>query len=326
LPDARVGGPETAGGPGGRFLDEFLEHCARGTNYVTGKIGSPLDFISFHAKGSPVFTNDHVRMGMANQLRNMNDAFAIVARFPGFKSLPLVIGESDPEGCAACREPRDAYRNGTMYSSYTAASFSRAMELAEKHGVDLEGALTWAFEFEDQPPFAGFRQVASAGLDLPVLNVFRMFGKMSGQKIACESSAGLNAEIIRAKNVRENPDVSAFASLDQNKIAVLVWHYHDDDVSGPDASVDLILDGIPFSGDAKLAHYRIDADHSNSYQAWLGMGSPLPLSEKQFAELEKAGKLAELEPAKKISVQTGRVELQFALPRQAVSLLIIEHE
>ena len=36
-----------------------------------------------------------------------------------------MIGESDPEGCAACREPRDAYRNGTMYSSYTAASFPR---------------------------------------------------------------------------------------------------------------------------------------------------------------------------------------------------------
>src|SRR6185295_14322914 len=140
---------------------------------------------------------------------------------------------SDPEGCAACREPRDAYRNGTMYSSYTAASFPRKLEIAAQHGVNLQGALTWAFEFEDQPPFAGFRQLASAGLDLPVLNVFRMFGKMSGKRIAVASSAGLNAEIIRSENVREQPDISAQASLDKNKLAVLVWYYHDDDLPGP---------------------------------------------------------------------------------------------
>jgi xylan 1,4-beta-xylosidase len=148
LPTARVGGPETAGGPGGSFMAMFLDHCARGTNYVTGIIGAPLDFISFHAKGAPVFTNDHVRMGMANQLRDMSNAFRVIAKYPEFKSKPIVIGESDPEGCAACRDPQDAYRNGTMYSSYTAASFPRAWELAQEAGVNLEGALTWAFEFE----------------------------------------------------------------------------------------------------------------------------------------------------------------------------------
>ena len=289
LPDAKVGGPETAGGPG-EFLREFLEHCARGTNYATGKVGSPLDFISFHAKGSPTFIDNHVRMGMSSQLRNMNDAFAVIAGFPEYRALPVVIGESDPEGCAACREPRDAYRNGTMYSSYTAASFPRAMELAEEHGVNLEGALTWAFEFEDQPPFAGFRQLASAGLDLPVLNVFRMFAKMSGQKLAVQSSAGLDAATILGHGVRGSPDVSAQASLAQNKLAVMVWHYHDDDLPGPDAAIDLAFNGIPLAnGKATLTQYRIDGDHSNSYQAWLRMGSPYPLSAPQYAHWKRPG-------------------------------------
>jgi xylan 1,4-beta-xylosidase len=65
------------------------------------------------------------------------------------------IGESDPDGCAACLGPQLGYRNGTMYSSYTAASFPRLVELAERNQVKLEGVLTWAFEFEDQPYFAG---------------------------------------------------------------------------------------------------------------------------------------------------------------------------
>jgi xylan 1,4-beta-xylosidase len=325
LPTARVGGPEVAGGPGGNFLREFLAHCAHGTNFVTGQIGSRLDFVSFHAKGSPVLTNDHVRMGMANQLKDMNDAFGVIASFPEYKQTPIVIGESDPEGCAACREPRNAYRNGTLYSSYTAASFPRALELAEMRGVNLEGALTWAFEFEDQPPFAGFRQLASAGLDLPVLNVFRMFGKMSGQKLAVKSSAGLDAERIRAKGVRGSPDVSAMASLDKAKLAVLVWYYHDDDLPGPDAAADLQLSGIPLAnGAAKLTQYRIDADHSNSYEAWLRMGSPLPLSAAQYAQLEQAGQLAEFGPPEKIQVENGRAIVKLNLPRQGVSLLLLE--
>jgi xylan 1,4-beta-xylosidase len=324
LPTARVGGPEVAGGSGGNFLREFLNHCAHGTNYVTGKTGSPLDFISFHAKGSPVFTNGFVRMGMASQFRNINDAFAVVASFPEYKRTPLVIGESDPEGCAACTGPQNGYRNGTMYSSYTAASFPREFELAQKYGVNLEGALTWAFEFEDQPPFAGFRALASDGLDLPVLNVFRMFAKMSGQRLAVESSAGLDAETIRSRGVRGSPDVSALAGLDKNKLAVLVWHYHNDDLPGPDANVNLTLDNLPFAnGAVKLAHYRIDADHSNSYQAWLKMGSPLPLSDKQYSELEKAGQLAELEPRKNLRVKDGKLDLNFTLPRQGVSLLVL---
>jgi xylan 1,4-beta-xylosidase len=262
---------------------------------------------------------------MSAQLRNMNDAFAVVASFPEYKQTPLVIGESDPEGCAACREPRDAYRNGTMYSSYTAASFPRALDLADEHGVNLQGALTWAFEFEDQPPFAGFRALASDGLDLPVLNVFRMFAKMSGQRVAVESSAGLDADTIRRSGVRENPDVSALASLDKNKLAVLVWHYHDDDVPGPDASVDLALDGLPFAnGMATLTQYIIDADHSNSYEAWKRMGSPMQPTPEQYAQLEKAGKLAELGTPQKIKVENGKADVNLKLPRQAVTLLVLE--
>ena len=47
LPSARVGGPEVAGGPGGNFLREFLDHCAHGTNYVTGK--TVRRWILFHS-------------------------------------------------------------------------------------------------------------------------------------------------------------------------------------------------------------------------------------------------------------------------------------
>jgi len=64
LPGARVGGPDTAG-DGGKFMQDFLEHCLRGTNAATGRTGTPIDFVSFHAKGSPRFVDGHVQLGIA---------------------------------------------------------------------------------------------------------------------------------------------------------------------------------------------------------------------------------------------------------------------
>jgi xylan 1,4-beta-xylosidase len=325
LPTARVGGPDSAGGAGGTFLGGFLEHCLRGTNYATGKTGTPLDFLSFHAKGAPKVADGHVQMGIANQLRTIDGAMAVIASFPELRTKPIVIGESDPEGCAACQGPQLGYRNGTMYASYTAAVFARKHDLARKHGVHLEGALTWAFEFEDQPYFAGFRALASNGLDLPVLNVFRMFGKMGGRRVAAQSTADPGLEVMMRDGVRGTPDVSALASLEARKLSVLLWHYHDDDVPGPDAAVELAVSGLPLvRGEARLQHYRIDESHSNSFAAWKRMGSPIAPDEKQYAELEAAGKLAQMEAPATVRIDGGQATLPLALPRQAVSLVVLE--
>ncbi|HEY5911316.1 MAG TPA: beta-xylosidase [Verrucomicrobiae bacterium] len=325
LPTARVGGPDVAGGPGGTFLREFLEHCLHGTNFATGAVGTPLDFVAFHAKGAPRFLDGHVRMGIANQLRDIDRAFAVIASFPELKAIPIVIGESDPDGCAACQGPQLGYRNTTMYSSYTAASFARKFALADRHGVNLRGALTWAFEFESQPWFAGFRVLASNGVDLPVLNVFRMFEKMAGTRMVVESSAETNLNSLLANGVREKPDVAALATLAPDQLAVMLWHYHDDDVPGPEASVEVRVTGLPWpAGRVEYVEYRVDAEHSNSYEAWKRMGSPQPPDPGQVVQLEKAGQLDQVGQTRSMTVTNGQGEIALRLPRQGVSLLILK--
>ena len=324
LPTARVGGPDTAGS-GGQFMRDFLEHCLRGTNYATGAQGTPLDFISFHAKGAPQFVEGHVRMGIANQLRAIDSGFEIVASYPELKKKPIVIGESDPDGCAACQGPQLGYRNTTMYSSYTVASFAREYELADKHGMNFDSALTWAFEFENQPYFAGFRVLATNGIDQPVLNVFRMFSKMSGNRIAVESDSAVPLDTILKSGVRTKPDVAALATLDRNRLCILVWHYHDDDVSGPDAAVELTLNNLPQqTGKASLRHFRIDENHSNAFTEWKRMGSPPQPTPAQYSRLETAGQLAELDRPHTLKVKDRRTTLSFSLPRQGISLLVIK--
>ena len=323
LPTARVGGPDVAS-HGGAFMEGFLRHVVSGKNYATGAVGTPTDFLSFHAKGSPSVVNGHVRMGISSQLATIDRGFRMIAAVPELKSKPIVIGESDPEGCAACQGAQLGYRNGTMYSSYTAAVFARKHLLAAKHGVHLEGALTWAFEFEDQSYFAGFRALATNGVDLPVLNVFRMYAKMGAQRIATESSAEVPLERIVAAGVRENPDVAALASRDSSTLAVMVWHYHDDDVAGPDADVTLALAGLPAAAaGARITHYRVDETHGNAYGEWKRMGSPIAPTDAQYARLLEASKLATTEPP--AARTTGGVsELTFRLPRQGVSLVVLD--
>ncbi len=323
LPTARMGGPDMAGS-GGKFMRDFFAHCLHGTNYATGQQGTPLDFVSFHAKGAPTFENGHVRMGIANQLRNIDTGFATIASFPELKNTPIVIGESDPDGCAACQGPQLGYRNGTMYASYTAASIAREYDLADRHGVNFEGALTWAFEFEKQPYFAGFRVMATNGIDLPVFNVFRMLGKMGGQRIASDSSASVPLDTILKEGVRTAPDVAVLASAQGRKVSVLVWHYHDDDVPGPDADVTLDVNGLTGKNSMRVTHYRIDQTHSNAYTAWQRMGSPQTPTPAQQTQLEASGKLTLLEPASKVGVASSKATLHFKLPRQAVSLLVFD--
>ena len=328
LPTAKIGGPETTspdGKSGGDLLNKFLIHIVSGKNYVTGKTGAPLDFITFHAKGSPKLIDGTVWMNMGNQLRSIDKGFEIVASTPSLKNLPIIIGESDPEGCAACPgdlHPEFAYRNSTMYASYTAAVLTRTYDLAKKSGVNLAGAVTWAFEFENQPYFRGFRDLATNGIDKPVLNVFRMLGMMQGNRVATTSSSKQNYMTIRDSSVRgEEPDVNALATKSTNAASIMVWNYHDkNDVNVPPTTVSVVIKGLPQQR-VLLTQYMIDQEHSNAYTAWEKMGSPAEPTADEYKILEAAGQLQQISSAKYITPINGEAKIDFDLERQGVTLL-----
>ena len=251
----------------------------------------------------------------------------IVASYPEWKHTPIVLGESDPEGCAACKGPENGYRNGPLYGVSEAEATMRTYELARKYGVTVEGAVTWAFEFEDQPYFAGFRELATNGIDKPVLNVFRMMGSLGEDWVKTESSGGLSIEDIVQNGVTGAPDVNAVATVfemaasgSHTRWSILVWNYHDDDVAAPDAQIELKIDGL--SGRAVDAvEYRMDASHSNSYAAWLQMGSPEQPTPEQVKALKAAAKLEETVEPHAVTVSHGVASISLTLPRQGVALI-----
>jgi xylan 1,4-beta-xylosidase len=331
LPEAKIGGPESTGVSAGRsedFLRQFLEHCAHGRNAATGGTGAPLAFISFHPKGAPKTVDGHVRMDIGHQLRAMDLGMRVVASFPEWKNTPIILGESDPEGCAACRGAQNAYRNGPLYGVSVAEAIARANELARRDGVTLQGAVTWAFEFEDQPVFAGFRALATGGkadgvnylVDKPVLNVFRMMGMLQGRYVRVSSSGALPVEQVLAKSVRGAADVNAVATRAEHEVEVLLWNYHDDDIAAGAALVQLSVDGLPVRG-VREQRFLVDAGHSNSYAVWLRMGSPEHPTAAQFAELQRAGRLEETWNDAGANTSSGIADVDISLERQAVMLV-----
>ena len=197
--------------------------------------------------------------------------------------------------------------------------------MADYYGVNLTGAVNWSFEFENQPWFAGYRSLATNGVDKPVLNVFRMLGMMTGNRVEVSGDLRYDFKTICDSGVRgEQTDINAFASKDKNIVTVLLWNYHDLDIQDTGSPVTLNIKGIP-AEKAILKQYRIDSKHSNSYEVWKKMGSPQNPTAAQIDTLEKAGQLEMFSAPEKIDIIDNNATVRMQLPRQAVSLVKLSY-
>jgi xylan 1,4-beta-xylosidase len=327
IPDAPLGGPAVVA-PGGDFLTQFLQHCATGTNAVTGETGTRLDLVTFHAKGGVTTSGDHVEMDLGNQLRLHQAGFGAVAAVSQFAQTPIYITEADPDGCAACAASEiagAAYRTSPAYGAYEIAMMKHTLELEAQMGVKLGGVLTWAFTFPGTPYFAGYRALATNGINLPVMGAFKLLGRLAGTRVPLTSSGARPLDGILASGVRGAPDVDGIATLDGAALQILVWNYHDDLVAVAATPVRLAITVPPtFGSRVRLAHLRVDESHGDAYAVWVSQGMPASPSEAQIAALQQAMDPESLVPDTTVAVGAGgAVGVDFDLPRFGVSLITV---
>jgi xylan 1,4-beta-xylosidase len=322
LPNAPLGGPATAGV--GSFLTQFLQHCATGKNAVTGATGTRLDLVSFHAKGGVGMAGANVEMDLQHQLTLHSNGFNAVAAFPQYKETPIVISEADPEGCAACIEAQPSYRTSPAYGAYEVAMMKGTLQLEASIGINVGGVLAWAFLVPDEPMFAAYRVLASNGIDLPVLNAFKLMGRLQGTNLPVTSSGALTAAQIIANGVRGQADIDAMATRDGQQIQVLVWNYHDvlETVAASPVSVTVQVPAS-FGAQASVSHLRSDETHGDAYTTWVAQGSPATPTAAQLAALQAAMVPSLLQPDETVAVTAGSVNLTFDLPRFGISLITV---
>lgn len=225
LPQIRVGGPAVTGGAGAvRFMEAFLAHCAgegeAARNAATGGHGARLDFLTFHTKGSafgrrydPLSDDGALRdwggdaagdgrvrgprqsPSRKKMLTEIRAHLRAAAKYPALRQVPVVVDECDP--CVPAHFSRYdnadfGFRNTSYFPTIMASLFKRLMDLNESlpDAPDVTLATAWAFYFEGERFFEGFREFFTAeNVELPLLNGYRLLGKLGPTRLALTSDA-----------------------------------------------------------------------------------------------------------------------------------------
>ena len=331
FPEAAVGGiavthSQSRGKP---FLVNFVRHCLEGINYRDSSKGAPLDFITFHLKGSNIditktgnFTSEKLtgeipKFSPSLQLiiDCLKSNLAAIESIPGTRGIPVYLTECDIDigvGTSVYENPILEYRNTEYHAAFQCALAKEILDIRIKYPSNpVECMIIDSFYYPGRRIFEGQRTLFTAdGIEKPVFNAFRALGKMGTRQVQFQCS--------------ENNAVDGLASIsDDNSIQVMVYNYREDvrnkDIKDIDVSVHAIK-----PGNYRLQHFRIDQNFSNSYAVWKSQGKPIVPDENQMKIIKSRQGLELLEPERIVDVKDNMITQSFSLPHHSVSLLVFQ--
>jgi xylan 1,4-beta-xylosidase len=337
LPQALVGGPATTGdltpvaglsAQGPDFLDSFLDFC-------TGQ-AVPLDFVTFHTKGAyfrpwrsylpPGQVSAPQSPSMVKMLREVRHALRQVAARPALAGAECLADECDasvPAHHGRYDNSNFAYRNTEYFPVFQCSLMKKLLDLDEARTARLRAATAWAFYIEGERCFEGTRSLVTyGGIEKPLLNAYRLLGRLGGLRLRATSSAAWPVNLIdEARSVPEEVDVLAAKSPD-GVVTALVWRHDDDQHRDEQAErqVRVTIRGLG-TEPVLVRQWRIDSSHGNTYQAWQALGAPDYPSQAEVEQIAAAGRLGQLEPERRELPSDGEVVIDLDLPLPSVSLL-----
>ena len=257
-----------------------------------------------------------------------------------FRDLPVIVDECDPcvpAHFSAYDNANFGFRNTPYYGSVMASVFKRILDLndSERDAPDVTLASAWAFYFEGERYFEGFREFFTAdNVELPVLNAYRALAKLHDDRVALSSDATwLISEVDRlatdvmdpATGSLDDLEVDGIATRTKKSVRAVLWHHRDDQyAAAPDAQVTVAVAGLPFGADkVSVRQVRIDRTHSNAHAVWEAMGRPQHPTTAQLAELHAKDGLEEGHVIETRAVGENSIELSITMPLHSISLLEI---
>ncbi|MGN6126932.1 MAG: GH39 family glycosyl hydrolase, partial [Humibacter sp.] len=296
LPTASVGGPTVTGGPNGAgFLRQFLAFVAEND--------LPLDFVSFHTKGSnfvpwrtygPIGAEAPQKQSpqTLKMLYEIRRLLRVMAEFPQFASLPAIVDECDagvPAHWGVYDNSNFRFQNTEYYPVFQASLMKKILDLNSLETAQVHEATTWSFYFEGERMFEGTRAFLTANrVEKPLLNAYRMFARLGTTRLPAVSDRSWQVSDLDAIAPGVPPEeVDVLATrTDDGDIALLVFRRTDDQYSVDDQAADVTVrvNGLQH-GSYVVEHFRIDADHSNAHTVWVAQGSPQDPTEVQLEEI-----------------------------------------
>ncbi|MGO2606693.1 MAG: GH39 family glycosyl hydrolase [Brachybacterium tyrofermentans] len=334
LPEAKVGGPAVTGG-GTEFLHGFLAY--------TDEHDLPLDFVSFHTKGSSFTTwrvygptggdaPEQQSPSAHKMLYEVRSMLRVMAKFPAYRTLPAIIDECDagvPAHFSFYDNANFRFQNTEYYPVFQVKLMKKLLDLSDLEGANIQQAMSWAFYFEGERYFEGTRAFLTADrIEKPLLNGYRLLSLLGETRVEASSDAAHGVELLDQAGGGAMPEeIDVLASRDSaGRIVTALWRHTDDQYRTADAPtpVSLTVRGLEAVA-YRLTHHRIDAEHSNSHTVWESLGSPQVPSDEQLAQIHAREGLEELTAAVDVTASAeGTLELTLELPLPSVSLLVLE--
>jgi xylan 1,4-beta-xylosidase len=279
-----VGGPSTAAAG---WIESFLAHVEIS--------GAPVDFVSTHTYGNAPI-----------------DVRPILDRH-GRGSIPIWWTEWGPT---------PTHRNRVGDTVWAAAFLLRGMKsAASRSDAVAHWVVSDHFEELGRPPalrHGGFGLLTVGNLHKPRWWALQLLAGLGDHELAVDiegDGAGSMVEALAAIDEAGSITVLAWnGTLDQSKV---------DGVESLSRHVDIDVGGV--EAEVYIArHLRIDESHSNVLGYWdrIRGGAPWPTDE-QWRDLVTVDTLEELETAKEVTAEDGKVTLRLDLPMPSVSAIML---
>ncbi|MBO0810540.1 MAG: glycoside hydrolase [Microlunatus sp.] len=332
LPSAKVGGPTVTSG-GLQFLKGFLDH--------TSSRNEPLDFISYHTKGSRWPTRDYrpfseppseqLSPSSTKMLYDLREFNRLIASYQAYRDLPAIVDECDagvPAHFGVYDNRNYRFQNTEYYPVFQVKLMKKILDLNAQEAVQVEQATSWSFYFEGERYFEGTRSFLTAGgVQKPLLNAYRMLALLGQDRLRSTSDAAWQlSELDHTDGSSMPEEVDAIASRTaEGTIAVLVWRHIDDQYQTSDSQtpVTVTVRNLP-AASYQLRHLRIDANHSNSFTVWESLGSPQDPTPDELGKITERQGLEELEAHRRVIPSGNTASLELSLPLPSASLLILD--
>ena len=334
LDRARLGGPATCGptpnNAAYEFLNQFLHHCSKGTNYVTGRQGTRLDFVTFHAKGGGFPFRIHASKDTPSVKRLLSQVKLglEIIKDHGFSDCEIILSEADPDGWAAGGRFDNVnmnFRNTEYFASYVASSYRQIEKLASSMDMDVR-PLAWTFTFPGERCFEGTRAFTTQGIHKAIFNLFKTYARLGNQYVFFESTHEKDALLYTDDyGLEEEPEVSGMATQsDDGTIGILIYSHHDDWDKVQDFKVTLEISHLLNHDKAVIHHYRIDESHSNAYSEWVRLGRPNYPNSEQYEAMKARDELEYFAPPQEVQLSNGTLTVEFPLPAHAISWIEVQ--
>ena len=313
-PDLWVGGPAVAGA----YIEPFLEHLDR-KNYLTGKKGTPVDFLSFHSYGS-VFEK---------VISKIDDIHTTAGKIKKeHQKLPYIVSEFSPSPYDL---PWYVSRYPAIWLIATVDAIFNYADQNQRPEFLPEMMIYWTSpvitDFGENPvekKTDGLATTLGGKLfKLPIFNAFEMLGYLSNERIAVQNSVSFpdykeNLEIVYINLL------NAIATKSDSSFEVLVYQFTENEAFSQnrrDYQVSVTIKNIP-NHKFYLREFAINDREGNSFRAWKKMNSPLNPSHSQLQILDTSDDLRLTTPAYEPEIVSGTYTTQLTLPTNAATLLV----